>query len=83
MTFSQRLIPWLYARRIRIPESALAWFGLVGTSAFATLMVENMASFGITEIAALAVALAVSLKSKNLGLTVLSAIMVGMAALVV
>lgn len=81
MTFSQRLLPWLYSKNIRLSRNSLRWFGLVGTSAFATLMVENMSSFGPVEIAALAVALIVSLKTKNLGLTVLSAVIVGIVSL--
>ena len=81
MTFSQRLVPWLYARKIRLSEDTLKWFSLVGTAAFASLMVENISAFSPAEILALAVALAVSIKSRNLGLTVLSAVLIGIFAL--
>lgn len=81
MTFSQRLIPWLYSKKIAFSDNSLRLFNLVGTSAFATLMVENMSSLGLIEIVALVAALVVSLKSKNLGLTVLSAVIIGIVAL--
>lgn len=76
MSLAQRLIPWLLMRRNPGKDRIDRFFGYFAIAAFATLMVENIPGLSYEYIIALSVAMVISLKTKNVGMAVLAAMLV-------
>lgn len=76
MSLAQRLIPWLLMRRNPGNDRIDGFFGYFAIAAFATLMVENIPGLSYEYIIALSVAMVISLKTKNVGMAVLAAMLV-------
>ncbi len=76
LSLSQRLIPWLLFRKRSVGKDLDRVFDYFAIAAFTSLMVDNIPQLNLNYIVALAVALAVSLKTKNVGFAVLSAMVV-------
>lgn len=78
LSLTQRLIPWLLLRRQSKVENLDRLFEYFSIAAFSSLMVEELPSHLTTDLIALFVALLVSIRTKNVGLTVLSAMAVAL-----
>lgn len=78
LSLVQRLVPWLLIRGQSKGENLDRLFGYFSIAAFSSLMVEELPSHVITDFIALFVALLVSLRTKNVGMTVLSAMAVAL-----
>ena len=76
LSFSQRLVPWLVLRKQPKGEIVDRLFGYFAIAAFSSLMIEELPDNVITDVIALLAALLVALRTKNVGLTVLSAMAV-------
>ena len=76
MSLAQRLVPWLILRRNSDEEKLNTLFGYFAIAAFATLMVENLPGLTFKYLVALAVAAVLSMKTKNVGMAVLAAMLV-------
>lgn len=70
----QRIVPWLLYRRFRNGKIQ-KMFDLIAVSAFAALMIENMQGFDLQTVIPLIPAAIVAYRTKNLGATVLVALL--------
>lgn len=80
LSLSQRLIPWLVLRKRGFGKDIDRVFDYFAIAAFTTLMVDNIPQISLEYIIALAVALIVSIKTKNVGLAVISAMIITVLA---
>jgi|GEM_PF-3127383 hypothetical protein len=76
LSLLQRVIPWLFYKRVRSGNSLEKTFDLFAISAFSALLVYNVQSLGLFTFISLAIALVVAMKFHNIGLTVLVALTV-------
>jgi len=77
MSLAQRVLPWIFYSKIKSGSSSLEkTFDLFAISAFSALLVYNVTSFSPFTLVALAIALLVTIKFHNTGLTVLVALAV-------
>ena len=83
LSILQRIIPWLFYKRLKSGNSLEKTFDLFAISAFSALLVYNVQSLGLVTFISLAVALAVAMKFHNIGLTVLVALTVLSVSLVI
>lgn len=70
----QRIVPWVLYRKFRNGQMQKL-FDLIAVSAFAALMIENMQGFDLQTILPLIPAALVAYRTKNLGATVLVALL--------
>lgn len=80
LSFLQRLVPWIILRKNQRNENLDTLFGYFAIAAFSSLMIEELPSHLVTDFVSLFVALLVALKTRNVGLTVLSAMAVVLIA---
>lgn len=80
LSLSQRLIPWLVFRKSSFGKDIDRVFNYFAIAAFTTLMVDNIPQISLEYIIALAVALIISIKTKNVGLAVISAMIITVLA---
>lgn len=74
LSLVQRVVPWLLYRKFTSGNRLPMLFELVAVSAFASLMVSNISSFSLNNLIPLVPALLVAYRTKNLGATVLVAL---------
>ncbi len=79
----QRVIPWLFYKRLKSGNSLEKTFDLFAISAFSALLVYNVQSLSFITLISLAVALFVAMKFRNIGLTVLVALGVLSVSLII
>lgn len=79
LSLIQRVIPWLLYKRLSKGEYFTKLFDFVAVSAFAALMVDNIQAFNYQNLLPLLPALIVAYKFRNLGATVLVAMLFSLA----
>lgn len=80
LSLTQRLAPWLIFRKHSFGKDYDRIFDYFAIAAFTTLMVDNIPQINVEYIVALVVALVVSIKTKNVGYAVISAMIVTLLA---
>lgn len=78
--YLQRTVPWVLAGRTALPPGLTQWLRFVAPAAFAVLTVTDLARPAPASFIALGVSAAISWRTRNLGLAVLTAIAVIVAA---
>ncbi len=78
--YAQRTIPWAMSARFNLPGKVTVWLRYVGPAAFATLLVTDITKVTMPALLSLAVAGFISWRTRNLGLAVLAALAVNIAA---
>ncbi|MCL5802422.1 MAG: AzlD domain-containing protein [Thermoplasmataceae archaeon] len=76
LSFLQRFLPWAFYSKFRSGESLQKIFDMLAVSAFTALFVYNVQKVDLATLISLAVAFVVVLKTKNMGLTVIAAMIV-------
>lgn len=76
--YLQRMLPWVLAERMALPPSLATWLRYVAPAAFATLFVTDVRRLTLATAMALAAAGLISWRTRNLGLAVLAALVVGL-----
>ncbi|MFG1460357.1 MAG: AzlD domain-containing protein [Thermoplasmataceae archaeon] len=76
MSISQRVLPWKFYDKFRKYLKLEGFFNLFAVSAFASLLIYNIPQVTLINVVAIVSAIAVALKTKNLPLTVLVAILI-------
>lgn len=76
--YLQRMLPWVLAERIALSPSLSTWLRYVAPAAFATLLVTDVRQLTLVSGIALAAAGLMSWRTRNLGLTVLAALVVSL-----
>ena len=75
LSLLQRLVPWAIYKNHRSETLLTLLFDYVAISAFGSLMIENIQSFTAVSLVPLVPALLVAYKSRNVGATVLVALL--------
>lgn len=75
MSLLQRLLPWALYKNYRGEKLLTNLFDYVAISAFGSLMVENIQSFSAISIVPLLIAVLVAYRTRNVGATVLVAML--------
>ena len=76
LSLAQRIVPWVFYSRFKENKRLENLFELFAISAFTSLFVYNVENVSAISITALFAALIVALKTKNLSLTIVTAILV-------
>lgn len=79
LSLLQRLVPWAIYKNHGSEKLLANLFDYVAISAFGSLMVENIQSFDATSLIPLLPALLVAYRTKNVGATVLVAMLTSFA----
>lgn len=79
LSLLQRLLPWILMSKLHGRKGAQELFNLFAVSAFATLAVYNVTAISFSSILSLAAAVAIAVKTRNLGYAVLCAIAISLA----
>ncbi|MCW6168845.1 MAG: AzlD domain-containing protein [Thermoplasmatales archaeon] len=83
LSISQRVLPWVFYSRFRENKKIENLFDLFAISAFTSLFVYNVLNITPLTIIALVAAFIVALKTKNLPLTIVTAILVASFTLLI
>ena len=78
LSFLQRFIPWAFYSRIGNGKEVEKIFDMMAISAFTALFIYNIQKLDIETLVSLAAAFAVILKTRNMGLTVIAAMVVSL-----
>ena len=78
LSFLQRFIPWAFYSQVGNGEDLQKIFDMLAISAFTTLFIYNVQKLDLETLISLAAAFAVILKTKNMGLTVIAAMVVSL-----
>jgi branched-subunit amino acid transport protein len=78
LSFLQRFIPWAFYSRIGNGKEVEKIFDMLAISAFTALFVYNIQKLDIETLVSLAAAFPVILKTRNMGLTVMAAMVVSL-----
>ena len=81
MSISQRVVPWKFYEKFRKYLKLEGFFNLFAVSAFASLFIYNIPQVTLINIVAIISAIIIALKTKNLPLTVLVAILISSLSL--
>ncbi len=71
----QRVVPWLLYKNYKAGPISQKLFDLVAIAAFSSLMIDNVSKFNFQNLFPLLPALIVILKTRNLGLSILVAML--------
>lgn len=71
----QRVVPWFLYKSFKAGALSQKLFDIVAIAAFSSLMIDNINTFDIQTVFPLVPALIVALKTKNIGLSVLAAML--------
>ncbi|MDA8194078.1 MAG: AzlD domain-containing protein [Thermaerobacter sp.] len=77
ISYGQRVLPWVAASRFRMSSALVSWLNHVAPAAFATLMVADLPHLAGIDLGVVAAALTAGLATRNLGVAVLSGVVVG------
>lgn len=75
LSLLQRVIPWLLYKRFMPGRASQKLFDLIAVSAFSSLMVYNMSTLSYQTVIPLLPAFLVVYRTKNLGLSILTAML--------
>jgi len=81
LSLSQRVIPWVFYSKFRENKTLESLFDLFSISAFTSLLVYNVLQISLLTLIALTAAFIVVLKTKNLPLTIITAILIASISL--
>lgn len=73
LTVLQRVLPWLIYRRFRSGARSQKFFDIVAVAAFSSLMVYNVNSLDFQNVLPLVPALIVAYRTRNIGLSIIVA----------
>lgn len=76
LSAGQRVIPWIFYSRFKNSENLEDVFNLFAIAAFSALMVYNVQSLTVTTLVALVIALLFAIRFKNVGVTIVIALLV-------
>ncbi len=71
----QRVVPWFLYKSFKAGAFSQKLFDIVAIAAFSSLMIDNINTFDLQTVFPLIPALIIALKTKNLGLSVLIAML--------
>ena len=75
LSMLQRVLPWILYKKVGKSNYLPMLFDLVAVSAFASLMVDNIQAFTLSNLVPLVPAILIAYKTRNLGATVLVALL--------
>lgn len=82
MSVSQRVLPWKFYKKFSGHFKMEEFFNLFAVSAFASLFIYNIPRITAVNVAAIISAIVVAIKTRNLPLTILTAILISSLSLV-
>lgn len=82
LSFLQRFIPWAFYSRVGNGEDLQKIFDMLAISAFTALFIYNIQKLDLQTLISLAAALVVIVKTKNMGLTVIAAMVVSLVYII-